>query len=406
MVMFDTIWNFVVEQLQHNQFFSGAALAGAFTGVLYKLRDIPLKIYNRIHRWFFFSLEIDADVYAVPVRPYSAVNEWITTNHADKIRSTEISNYGSEGSAQLNDYFYFWYGGRYIKLWSSKKERESLSGDVSPFFRKHIISGWLAKKQILKLIDEIVETADEEYRKKVATKRNIKVWIARSTFDSTWGNNGDELTNKTFDELFFDQKEELLADLKSYEENASIYNRLRIPRKRGYLLHGVPGNGKSSIAYAIAEKLNYDIYILSLNCGEDLFLNRVSRISPNSVIAIEDIDTFYNGREGVGKNEISFSVFLNALSGIAAKEGIITVITTNNMEAIDPALLRSGRCDKVIELKNPSVDITREYLEFVYEQPIELNEMPDICFAELQNLVLQNIHEPNNLINELGTKII
>ena len=72
------------------------------------------------------------------------------------------------------------------------------------------------------------------------------------------------------------------------------------------------------------------------------------------VILIEDIDcTNISIEREANKEEagISLSAVLNALDGVNTKEGCITIITTNKPENLDPAILRKGRTDKLIELK-------------------------------------------------------
>jgi mitochondrial chaperone BCS1 len=74
---------------------------------------------------------------------------------------------------------------------------------------------------------------------------------------------------------------------------------LGIPYRRGYLLYGPPGSGKSSFIQAIAGELNYDICILNLSergLGDDRLFHLLSNIPERSIVLIEDIDAAFNRR--------------------------------------------------------------------------------------------------------------
>ncbi|KAH9930347.1 P-loop containing nucleoside triphosphate hydrolase protein [Fomitopsis serialis] len=149
-----------------------------------------------------------------------------------------------------------------------------------------------------------------------------------------------------------------------------------IPFRRGYLLYGAPGSGKTSVIQSMAGELGLDIYILTLNRAG---------LDDDTLTLIEDIDAaFHRGvsrrpseEEGFGDNgggslaqgtrdkkgaaecRVSLSGLLNALDGIAAQEGRILFATTNHHAALDPALCRPGRMDLRIEFKLASQDQAR-----------------------------------------------
>jgi mitochondrial chaperone BCS1 len=142
---------------------------------------------------------------------------------------------------------------------------------------------------------------------------------------------------------------ELFGDLDRFLESRDTYRQRGIPWRRGYLLYGPPGTGKSSIIRAIASHYGRELVSLSLTDMDDSALLRAwSAITATSVIAIEDIDSVFEGRRPLG--ELSFSALLNTLDGAGAVEGSIAILTTNHRDRLDPALIRPGRCDRVFEL--------------------------------------------------------
>ena len=95
---------------------------------------------------------------------------------------------------------------------------------------------------------------------------------------------------------------------------------------------------------------------------------------PRSIILLEDVDGIFVQRESVNQDEeeergVSFSGLLNALDGVRSQEGRILFMTTNHRERLDPALIRPGRCDLQIELKNANHSmVERLFLKFYPNQ--------------------------------------
>jgi len=78
-----------------------------------------------------------------------------------------------------------------------------------------------------------------------------------------------------------------------------------VPYRRGYLLHGPPGTGKTSFTQAIAGELKLNICYLNLSGGtmDDDGLNRALNDAPShSIILLEDIDGIFTGRESVTRS--------------------------------------------------------------------------------------------------------
>ncbi|KAF8159432.1 P-loop containing nucleoside triphosphate hydrolase protein [Crassisporium funariophilum] len=168
-------------------------------------------------------------------------------------------------------------------------------------------------------------------------------------------------------------KDLLMDDARDFLESKGWYSARGIPFRRGYLLYGAPGSGKTSIIHSLAGELGLDVYVVSLSrVGlDDTALSELISDLPEKCIALmEDIDAAFsqtvNRDEDDAKDDptkqkdpnapaprttSSLSGLLNALDGVGAQEGRILFATTNKYASLDSALCRPGRMDIHIEFK-------------------------------------------------------
>lgn len=201
------------------------------------------------------------------------------------------------------------------------------------------------------------------------------------------------------DNLIFPKRiKELIEEIKLWRKNRQWYQKRGIPWKRGWVLYGPPGTGKTALARAFAEDLDLPIFVFNLSeIGNFEFMRNWIQMQQSTpcIALIEDIDNVFHGRENVAggrrgvwnsimamkkengkkaggeeKEEfaggmLNFDIFLNCLDGVERSEGVFTIITTNDITKVDPALgqprkkedgsvefisTRPGRIDKAIEL--------------------------------------------------------
>ena len=166
--------------------------------------------------------------------------------------------------------------------------------------------------------------------------------------------------------LQLETKQKLLDDIDKFKGMEDFYREHSISYKRGYLLVGPPGTGKTSIIKAIASHYDYDIIIVNLNQFNDENINRVfndMNDEKTKIYLFDDFDScslFEDKTPGItintsGKNKssdkLTYSGFINALSGINdCVNGCFIFMTTNNLDKIPKNMLRPGRVDMVIEI--------------------------------------------------------
>ncbi|XP_066394349.1 AAA-ATPase At4g25835-like [Miscanthus floridulus] len=217
----------------------------------------------------------------------------------------------------------------------------------------------------------------------------------------------------TFDTLAMDpaRKAAIMADLRDFADGSAFYERTGRAWKRGYLLYGPPGTGKSSMIAAMGNFLGYDVYDLELTevTSNAELRKLLMKTTSKSIIVIEDIDCSVDltnraakppkptkqqlrlpsidgtmvdqdGGAGAGRS-ITLSGLLNFTDGLWSCCGAerIFVFTTNHVDKLDPALLRSGRMDMHIFMSYcsfPALKILlKNYLGFQGDE--ELDRLSD-----------------------------
>ncbi len=232
--------------------------------------------------------------------------------------------------------------------------------------------------------------------------------------------------------IFPERVKNLIQEIELWRNHRAWYLEKGIPWKRGWLLYGPPGTGKTALARAFAEDLNLPIYVFNLAETGNYELIKAwgdMQVNVPCIALIEDIDNVFHGRENVARKNgampflfprkkdedgervrapftpLTFDCLLNCLDGVERVDGIFTIITTNDISKVDPALgqprklpdgttefisTRPGRIDKAVELtymepadkKRLARRILEEYpaqyramLEFIDKYP-DLQETP------------------------------
>lgn len=235
-------------------------------------------------------------------------------------------------------------------------------------------------------------------------------------------------------------KAEILLDLNEFlhPKTARWYANRGIPYRRGYLFHGPPGTGKSSMSFSLAGLFGLNIYCLSLSevtLTEESLIVLFNTLPKRCIVLLEDIDSAGISRPkppskkskkskkskskknkkkttpkkeddtaseevlvpGATKkltNAISISGLLNAIDGVASQEGRILIMTTNYPDKLDDALVRPGRVDMKVRFDLASRQQIKELFLRMYSadsttsgrQATRISEvMPHMDLTSLMN---------------------
>ncbi|GKB04307.1 AAA-ATPase ASD, mitochondrial-like protein, partial [Tanacetum coccineum] len=207
------------------------------------------------------SVILSMDEYEEVMDEFQGIKIWWTSSKRIPKQQPLFSNNGSEEK-------------RYYKLTCSRKHRDI----VTEVYLQHVLHEGKA-------------IALKTRQRKLYTNKKIQNGYGYQS--KMWSHIAFEHPS-TFDTLAMDpeKKNDILNDLMRFSKSKDFYKRVGKSWKRGYLLHGPPGTGKSSMIAAMANLLEYDIYDLELTSVKDNSELRRLLIdtSSKSIIVIEDID--------------------------------------------------------------------------------------------------------------------
>ncbi|CAE7070457.1 unnamed protein product [Rhizoctonia solani] len=322
------------------------------------------------------------------------------------------------------------YGSRLIRV---KRSRTTMNADYGPSYNVERITLTLFTFSQAAL-QELIENAAQEHRARDLAEIQIHI-------GDQYGN-WKRLSSKPhrdFGSVVLEPeiKRKLLADANDFLENERWYADRGIPYRRGYLLYGTPGSGKSSSIHALASELRLNIYVvpLSLKTIDDSVLADLISSTPDRCILLyEDIDAAFVDRSAAPalaaeqqttntKNEsnntsgVTLSGLLNTIDGVQAQEGRLLFATTNHPERLDPALSRPGRMDVKIEYSHATPWQAEQLFRLFYPlepeaEKISLDRYAEefasavppkkLSVAQLQGYLMRYKGQPDQAAKDVG----
>lgn|SRR5574340_3671 len=365
------MWEFLHLQFAHNQFLTGGAVIAIVGFAVAYLRNFPGHIYQWLRRRVVTEIDIpDRD------ESFKWLEIWLS-NHPYQRRcrlwtvKTKRKRDSSE-SRRLDKpriilspapgIHFLWYKKKLMILRRDRKDGGTGDNGSSPtlgFRETFNITLFSRRKEIvLALLDEARESAHP--------KEDFRITILRPDYGD-WIVSCQKLP-RPLDSVILagSMAQDILSDVKYFLESEQWYQNLGIPYRRGYLLHGSPGNGKSSLVTAIASELHLDVCVLNLAnraMSDSKLAEAMGNVPDGAIILIEDIDCVFQERKKVDEQEnVSFSGLLNTIDGVMAGEGRLLFLTTNHIEKLDAALIRPGRVDVKLEIQ----DATKEQVKALW----------------------------------------
>lgn len=242
-----------------------------------------------------------------------------------------------------------------------------------------------------------------------------ETFITISQFDVVAGKwvRLSQLKKRKIDSVLLDknQVDSITNDIDKFLQQEDIYDKYGIPYKRNYLLYGLPGTGKTSLIFSLASHYNMNVAIFSFvpSIDDTIFMKCINSISNNSILVLEDIDGVFIDRhkDYNNKSMISFSGVLNTLDGMGRKHKLITFMTTNYKEQLDPVILRPGRIDYKLEFTYATnYQISKMYDFFIENKENKEAFMKAVKNKQITTCVLQKFffeyRESTNIIEHIN----
>lgn len=343
-----------VQTLSDNPYFGagfGLFGLGAGAAMLRKGMQAGMILFRR---HYMITLE-------VPCRDksYQWLLQWITHKGAKKTQHLSVeTSFEQRETGHIKTKYefipsigthFFRYNGNWIRV---ERTREQQTLDL------HMGIPWETVQLTAFGRDKSIYFDILEDARQMALKEHEGKTMMYTAMGSEWRPFGHPRKRRPLDSVVLDTGigERIVNDCKEFIQNPGWYSERGIPYRRGYLLHGPPGCGKSSYITALAGELERGICVLNLSERglTDDRLNHLLAVAPQqTIILLEDVDAAFISREESkevraaydGLNRVTFSGLLNCLDGVASTEARILFMTTNYLERLDPALVRPGRVD-------------------------------------------------------------
>jgi chaperone BCS1 len=348
------LWNETQKLVSANQFAQGGLLLMVLGGAAAYLRNLPRQLYNWCFERLVITVQVDSKDNA-----FTWFQVWLSKQHvAGKMRDLALTTRNNlQGGFTISDeenapkallaptdgtFHVCLEGQRY--WFSASRERMQGSNSVLIGFHETLTIRTLFTNRAA--LHALVASA----YKAVHVPEEPRVDILAPRWDD-W-NVVQRVKPRAPESLVYANGlfEKILEDARKFLASEQWYTDMGIPWRRGYLLHGPPGNGKSSLITALAGAIKRSVCVMNLSSlalTDEAVTNLLGEAPEGSLVLLEDVDAVFTGRERSSGNDskLSFNGLLNALDGVTAQQGRMVFMTTNHLEKLDPALVRPGRCD-------------------------------------------------------------
>lgn len=380
----------------------------------YLARDVPRKLWAFFVKQTTVSMTLNNcdDVYDHFLRWYHKTgrSKRSRTLVAQNYYDEDLSRYTTQISSGYGMHFFF-YNGKIFNFTRAEKDASQTKQTKEAI---ELTTIGRSQAQFLELLEEITPEGIND------SVTDIFKW---STSDHYWARQGEQAARK-FDSVILpeEKKDAIINHLDTFLAERDWYIKNGIPYRTGIILHGVPGTGKTSLVRGICERLQKPLYAINLNTlTDDTLENAFSALPRNSVVLMEDIDTYRvtNERgttksgesESDDKNDLISAItggltlagLLNAIDGIIASDGRIIIATTNHLEKLDEALVRKGRFNLTVEIGYLTEPCFRQFFANFYPNfPISPRTkfVEDMTPATLQALIIDNRNNPAFVLSE------
>lgn len=379
--LISSLWASMMNAL--NNQLVGGGLVLMIVGSLGALgRRIPHRLWVLTQRQFIVSFEVmnnDPTYHWLMAwldkQPFSKRVRDVTVSVRKNVWGDTLHEAGTDGPKVLMTpapgTHWFIYKGRFILLTRSRQESKDSRATAYTPPPETITLRILGRSQsvLTELIEDARRTSIE------ATGSRVSVHI--SSAHGGW-RKIQHYTPRSLDSVILPagMKEKLLATIETFLASREWYGERGVPWRKHFMFHGTPGSGKTSLIAALAGHLNFDLFILNLTSpgmNDENLSSLMLDVPPRAAVIIEEITDVVKGREvknstggDFNSSAVTYSGFINALDGIASKEGVLVFMTTNSVLELDESMLRPGRGGVPVRFGTATRDQIERMFEFFY----------------------------------------
>lgn len=398
------------------------------------LRNLPSHIFSFFKRQLTTSVVLDStttgDNYEVFLSFLSWINQskWVKFSRTLMMIGTYSGNYkladGTDMSSNAitqvlvsigaGKHFFFYNGRPFVIDLTVEKAalnyNKIYTANITTFGRDHSV--------ILKMLDEFRMIKDDG-----------DISIYNQNGENEW-RRVKNIKPRNLDTVIVNKaiKADIIKDIQTFLDSRQWYLDRGIPYKRVYVLHGPSGTGKTSLVKALAGYFNKNIYAFKAGSLSDRsFSDGMSSVRSNGFALIEDFDSNngFKARSSMKAKlikqktasrdvvetatpsadsaqptelsslfeKLSLSTILNVLDGISPIDGLIIFLSTNDLSSIDSAILRTGRCDYIVEIPHLGDEEIHDYIKLMF--PENGSDFKDIHFTPISGSDVQALYMEN-----------
>lgn len=218
----------------------------------------------------------------------------------------------------------------------------------------------------------------------------------------------EALKQYTWDDLVME--DDLKTDLRTTAEavfseaSAAVFTKMGLPRKRGIILCGPPGNGKTMTGKVVAGAVGASLIYVTNTRQASMFREKkpkevfqevfdlAHQLAP-CVVVLEELDGLLDAE--------SRPTLLTLLDGLVPNDGVLTIATTNHLERMDAAITkRPSRFDRIFEFGQPTSELSERYLIRRFSQAYREDDqlLEDVVLSEaLLNQIKETAYRSSSL---------
>lgn len=394
-------------------------------------RNIPQNIWLFLRTQYTTTLTIDNQEIGMNFETYAGLLEWL--NKSKWIRfSRNIQVTGRYFGDKRGPYtgivvgigegtHFFRYKGKFF--WVKREEQQAPQNGSKIHSKIKITCVGRDRKFLLDLIDDFHPHENTD---------RLSVW--------RWSNSyWEKLTTiprRSLETVITHGglKEDIVKEIEEFQNSREWYIQRGLAHKLIYIFHGKSGTGKTTLIKALASRFNLGIAVINLSQMSDETLAKALATAPEySLILIEDFDSSsaVRAREGMQKKRkeseseipspmetlsggiklieessfLTLSGVLNAMDGVVSLDNKLVFMTTNILDTIDPAVVRPGRVDRIVEISELNNSDIVKYIELMfpdYAIPGHL-VFDDLPGCELQQLYFANKKDAVAFVSSIPT---